>query len=274
MTKTIWTLWHQGYAAAPLLVKQCIDSWRRFNPDFEVRVLDATTLPQYTQLLADIDLQRPDITVQKVAALTRLALLRTYGGVWADATVHCAAPLHQWLPEYVDDVGFFAFRNPGRDRLISNWFIAAERDSMILAALFDLFVSLFRDNRFDNHGTPFGDEALRLLAQTLSVSAEATREWLSPVITKGLKVYPYFIFHYCFNKVVLDNPRCRELWQRTRGLDAGPPHRLQGLAMAGSEKACAHIRSKPSPMYKLDWRVDAGSEYWSAVLQELRTQTS
>jgi mannosyltransferase OCH1-like enzyme len=46
-----------------------------------------------------------------VAALARLCLLRTHGGVWVDATVFCRRPLDEWLPEHAAS-GFFAFANP------------------------------------------------------------------------------------------------------------------------------------------------------------------
>lgn len=121
-------MWHQGFAEAPQIVRTALESWRRVNPDWRVVALDRDSLSDWVDLKSVIDLDRSDLTVQKFSAITRLCLLRRYGGVWTDATVCCLRPLDAWLPEHYG-AGFFAFRNPGPDRLASNWLIAAESDN-------------------------------------------------------------------------------------------------------------------------------------------------
>lgn len=103
-TKKIWMYWHQGWDDAPAVVKQSRDSWRRLNADYEVYTLDRHSLSTYINLPERIDLRRKDLTVQKIAALARLALLAKYGGVWTDATVISARPLSSWLETYHTDV--------------------------------------------------------------------------------------------------------------------------------------------------------------------------
>jgi hypothetical protein len=44
--------------------------------------------------------------------------------------------------------GFFAFKNPAKDRMMANWFIAAERDNPLLVALHDTFLALLTERRF------------------------------------------------------------------------------------------------------------------------------
>jgi len=61
----------------------------------------------------------------------RLELLDRYGGVWADATTICARPLDEWLGEAMPH-GFAALSRPGPDRMISTWFLAAEKGSEIV----------------------------------------------------------------------------------------------------------------------------------------------
>lgn len=34
--KKIWFLWYQGLSEAPLVVKKCYESWKKYNPDWEV----------------------------------------------------------------------------------------------------------------------------------------------------------------------------------------------------------------------------------------------
>ena len=96
-TRKIWIYWHQGWEQAPSLVKQCRSSWARLNPDYEMHALDKNSLFDHIEFPAGIDINRKDLTIQKVAALGRLALLSKYGGVWTDATVMCARPLREWL---------------------------------------------------------------------------------------------------------------------------------------------------------------------------------
>lgn len=271
--RIIWTLWYQGIENAPDLVKQCVDSWRRLNPGYTVNVLDRDSLSDHVEFPREIDLSRKDIPVQKVAALGRLALLKEHGGVWADATVHCCRALDDWLPEYLAS-GFFAFRNPGADRMMSNWFMASVPGSVILEHLHREFTSFFMNNRFEHLSDKFGKQAIAALSPLLNRNHETTLLWFSEMVTKGLKVYPYFIFHYTFNKVILENRECRDLWSSSPALEADLPHAMQSMNAAdhgdSTARALEHISSGISPVYKLNWREDPGNAYWRSVLNRLR----
>ena len=135
--KTIWIYWDRGEANAPDLVRHCIASWRERNPGWEVRVLNSTSAAQAIDLPQDPE----GIPVQSYADLLRLRLLKQSGGVWADATAYCLAPLDDWLPPLAQR-GFFAFmwtRNdawfiwPGMRRTVTNWFIASEPEGAIIS---------------------------------------------------------------------------------------------------------------------------------------------
>ena len=68
-------------------------------------------------------------------------MLRQHGDYWADATSFCLRPLDDWLDAaYV--AGFFAFRNPAKDRTMANWFIASEPDNVLLVALHQALLEL------------------------------------------------------------------------------------------------------------------------------------
>jgi hypothetical protein len=270
ITKHIWTYWHQGWDRAPPLVTRCAQSWARRNPDYELHCLDQRSLFQHVDFPAGIDVRRRDLTVQKISALGRLALLSRYGGVWTDATVVCTRPLSEWLEEYYGS-RFFAFRDPGPDRLLANWFMAAEADSPILRRLYRDLSDFYAGTHFWNQHTTLGDALLKRFLARWSASPEATVRWHSWFARKVLRVYPYFIFHYTFNRLILSDAQCAELWRRARPYPAEPPIRLQALARAadGIQRARAEIASGLVPMYKLDWRVETTSGYWAAVLQHL-----
>lgn len=136
--KKLWIFWDKGEENAPELVRDCIASWRRCNPGWDIRVLDAETAGQ----IADLPQGLSNIPVQAYADLLRLRLLRVQGGVWADATTYCLMPLDHWLP-FAAQRGFFAFRWtqndfwfiwPGLRRSMTNWFLAAEPEGTIITA--------------------------------------------------------------------------------------------------------------------------------------------
>ena len=252
-------------------MRRCLRSWVRLNPDYEVRALDRHKLLDYIEFPRGIDPGRKDLTVQKIAALGRLALLAQYGGVWADATVVCTKPLSEWLEPYFES-RFFAFRSPGPDRLMSNWFIAADASSLILKRLYDSFAGFYADNVFTNQGTAEGDRILESYVPRYSSDIASTLFWHSAYATQVLRVYPYFIFHYTFNRLILTDPECAALWNRAKPFSAEPPHRLQQWAprsVDGIDLARRDIDSGLTPMYKLDWRADSSNPFWTAILQHL-----
>ena len=270
VSKIIWTYWDQGWSQAPGVAQLSLRSWTSLNPDYEVRALDRSTLLAHVELPGGIDLDRKDLTVQKIAALGRLALLAKYGGVWTDATVVCTKPLESWLGEYYDST-FFAFRSPGKDRLMSNWFIASDSNNVILRRLYRDFTDLFANNYFAAQNTPLGKELIDRYTSLWCSDVETTVEWFSPYALNELRVYPYFIFHYTFNRLILADPECAALWKSAKPFPAEPPHRLQAFAgyADGADRARREVESRECPMYKLDWRVDTASAYWSAVLEHL-----
>jgi hypothetical protein len=274
MTKIIWTYWQQGWDQAPSLVKRCHASWVRLNPDYQIYALDQNSLSQYVTFPPEIDLSRGDLTLQKIAVLTRLALLARHGGVWVDATVFCMKPLSEWLGDYYQS-DFFAFRNPRPDCLLSNWFLAAEPDSVILQRLHRNFITFFAEHYFSNQNTDWGEQLLERYGRRWCTNLEKTIKWHSRFARDVLRVYPYFIFHYTFNKLILSDPECAELWNRALALSAEPPHRLQWSEWEadGIDRAKREIDSGATPLYKLNWRVDSSNEYWTAVLEHLEART-
>jgi hypothetical protein len=273
ITKIIWIYWHQGWDEAPDLVKQCKTSWVQFNPDYEIRVLDQNSLFNYVDFPTGIDIRRKDLDIQKVSALIRSALLAKYGGVWTDATVVCTQPLSEWLEAYYAS-RFFAFRAPAADRLISNWFIAAEAESLILQRFHKNFSDFYANNYFSNQGTALGDKLLAHFNPYWTLDFRTTPNWDTWFVRKILRVYPRFMHHYIFNKLILTDPECAELWNKVKPFSAEPPHRLQNFETLpnGIEEARKEIDSGLIPMYKLNWRVDSSTPYWTAVLQHLKKQ--
>ncbi len=273
ITKKIWLYWHQGWEKAPDLVKQCADSWRLKNPDYEIHLLDQNSVAEYISFPKEIDFRRKKLTVQKISNLTRLGLLSKYGGAWADASVFCNRPLSEWLGEYYGS-HFFAFRNAAKDRILSNWFLAAESDSVILQRLSERMFKYFSENSFSNQGTNFGKLLLKYFNLRWNKDIQSTRNWQSWFARKMLRVYPYYIFHYIFNELIFTDSECGALWNQAKPFPARHTLRLKRPEESEEEilRAKREIDSRLAPMYKLNWRIDTTSAFWTTLLEYLREQ--
>jgi hypothetical protein len=263
-------IWYQGLDSAPPLVRLCIDSWCRSNPDWKVIVLDRKSLRDWINS-KEVSNDRSDLTVQKISNLARLCLLRRYGGVWADATVFCLRPLGDWLNDHYS-VGFFAFRNPARDRLMSNWFIASEKDNPLLVALYQAHAEFMTSQSFSNQNSSFGRFLVRQLTPIFSRDLRLTTLWLNPHLQRFVRAYPYYIFHYTFNRLILTQSDLRALWAEASSLDARPMHSLQNYAKKenGLKEALVELERNDWPLQKLNWRADLDSLYWHEVFENLR----
>lgn len=121
----MWSLWLQGWDAAPEIVAACRRTWETLNPAWSFQPLTRTTL---CTMLDDRTMrfvrERPDVPPDALSDVVRIALLERFGGVWVDSTTYCLQPLDTWLSD-VATTGFFAFDSPGEDRMVSSWFLAA-----------------------------------------------------------------------------------------------------------------------------------------------------
>jgi hypothetical protein len=250
LPKIIWFLWLQGLSEAPEIVRRCHESWRRRNPDWELRTLDRPDLGRLLDLDALLGPQLATISPQALSDIARVGLLAAHGGVWADASTFCQRPLDDWLPGELGG-GFFAFTRPGRDRLISSWFLAGARGHPLTAA-WEAQVRRYWE------GPPFQDRPrlAHALEKLLGGSVAATGLWLTPLVRQGLKVRPYYWLHYLFAETLRRDRGAAEAWAQAGKRPADGPHRLQheGVARPASLALRAEIEAGSQPLYKLDLR--------------------
>ena len=116
----IWTYWNSE--EIPEVVQLCIESWRRHNPTYEIRVLTPQTLGDYI----DIDIKGLSFidSPAREADAIRLLLLEQFGGVWSDATVLATQPYSFSLNS--EFVGYFleSFTSDSRFPVLEAWFFA------------------------------------------------------------------------------------------------------------------------------------------------------
>ena len=139
--KIIWTYWQA--APPPTFIQACLDNWRRFAPDHELRLLDRSTAGDWLpSLRADFDA----MPAHRQADWLRIQLLARHGGVWMDASMLLSRDLG-WLHEThkrraADCVGFYIDRYTTQPEqpVVVHWMMASVPGGPFvtgLAATFD-----------------------------------------------------------------------------------------------------------------------------------------
>ncbi len=213
----IWIYWHQGVEQAPEVVRKCISSWKELNPSYEVRVLDRHAVVKFV----DTDLLAYNKAAKKSLAaysdVLRINLLEKYGGIWVDSTLLCLQPLSQWLERKEYD--FFAFSNPGPDRMVSSWFLAADRESYIV--------------------------------QQWKKACDAY--WSRWKLKR-----PYYWLHYLFGEIYNSDELFKERWDFVEKINSDGPHHLTPFRQKFFEEATAERKTKllgqNSPVLKLTYK--------------------
>lgn len=263
--KKLWLYWHQGISDAPYVVKKCIESWIKKNPTWEIIILDSKNINDYIKL--DI----PEQTLNKIllahqSDLIRLLLLSKYGGVWADVTTFCIKSLDKWIDDYAQS-GFFVFHKPGKDRIMSNWFIASKKDSIICNKLYEKLRLFWIENNFN------GENRIQRYAkykfiQYFNKNNKTTKYWFNPIVTKVFKVYHYFVFHYMFERLVSTDNECKSIWEKTKKVSAITPQLpyLEGLVSPLSNSIKKLIDEKEIPIVKLTYKYEQSKYKKGTVL--------
>lgn len=247
--RRLWALWLQGREAAPDVVQACLESWQTLNPDWDLIVLDETTVRDYVDLSAILGQNAGRVSKQAIADVARINLLADHGGVWIDATCHCQWPLDDWI-ESVTPGGFFAFSNPGRDRLIANWFLASARSCPLTSAYREATNAYWDTIEVPDRASRVRNVATRFLTRVLSGNARIPRFWFHPLVTRGLRVSPYYWPHYLFAEVLARDEAARSVWEQTPRWSAHGPLQLKryGLLRLPSDEIRAAIGGRHEPV--------------------------
>lgn len=267
--RRIWVLWTQGFDQMPPVARACIDSWAAHNPTWDIKVLTSESLCHW----ADAVLGLPKAESQppyRLSELARLNLLARHGGVWVDATCYCTKPLDEWLPDCLAS-GFFAFARPGRDRLMSSWFLASPPEGYIPRRMWEALDGYYLGRNLSDTG--WRRLARAAIARALNRNTRTTPLWFAPPLPQ-LGITPYLSFHYKFNQLTRTDPVFRDIWERTLKVSADSPHSLQfhGLGRPPSPRILADIEQRRVPVYKLNWRIDPAALPASSTLNALLGQ--
>ena len=118
--------------------KICVNSWKRHAPNWEIRLLNSTSVYDW---LDEKDLPKKFKSLQslqKKADAARLALVARYGGVWMDPSTLLLENF-DWIDNLANagSTSFIGYKlsryeASSKDIGIENWFFAASQDSYII----------------------------------------------------------------------------------------------------------------------------------------------
>lgn len=92
---TIWICWLQGEENMPEVIKLCYNSVKRMAGDRSVVLISFSNLNEYVTIPASIynKLKQKKISLTHFADYLRILLLKTYGGLWIDASIYITKPI-------------------------------------------------------------------------------------------------------------------------------------------------------------------------------------
>ncbi len=142
--KKIWTYW-DSLDTMPAFVQKCIDSWKKYNPGYEIHVLTKDTVNDYVSIPKTIQ-NHPNFndTRSRFADLVRLYLLDQHGGIWIDASCLMYQGFDDWLP-FQSDMYCYTYNQGRKDfkyPVLENWFIAAKPNVPFITAWKNEFLEI------------------------------------------------------------------------------------------------------------------------------------
>ena len=158
----VWLLWLDGWDSAPWMVKEVALSYERHNPGWSVVRLDSQNLKQYLDIpyIDNVNIEAP-----AKSDIVRLFLLAKHGGVWADATMLCFAPLDSWIHESLMPVQFFMYHGRDGGKGPASWFIISSNESYIIQK-WKQAAEAYWSGRVKMHNYFWMDELFASLMQT------------------------------------------------------------------------------------------------------------
>lgn len=268
-----FSYWHQGFGDAPPVVQMCTQSLTRHHEQWNVELLDGQNIYKWLEPIPIPQARWERLPLAHQSDVIRTQLLVRHGGVWADPTVWFQRPMDGWLDEALAS-GLFLYSHPGVDRLVSNWFIAAERENPLLKKLYTRLCFYWSEHDFKSVGKP-ANLMGSVLSKVLNRNIRWPQLWLKKGIIRLTGHAPYMIYHYLFADLVRTDPECAEIWREMPRYPASSPHSLLRLGlMSEATPAIQQLlgRSGP-PLFKLTWKLPSTHPPPGSVLAELSSNT-
>ena len=143
----IWQFWdNQEGRTTPEIIKASIESVDKFKGNFEHRVLNNSTIGNYSDLPGYVfdKLNKKQISYALFSDLLRLNLLKNHGGIWMDATLY----MTDFVPENIKKQPFFVFLTDKRTHypysFMQNFFICSQKGNFLCEAWYQMCVEYWK----------------------------------------------------------------------------------------------------------------------------------
>jgi mannosyltransferase OCH1-like enzyme len=253
MEKIIWFYWHQGIDKAPVIVKKCLQSWKKYNPEWDIRVLDERTSQQYINIDFLKQTQGNAVALQAYADILRLNLVYKYGGIWVDASSFCCVPLDTWVHSAINvSDGFICIQYPDGDKLIDNWFLASNKNSWTSKMCVEFAESYIQKHRYKEAiNTRIGRKFLRWSQK----DRNRTMIWFKPFVQDFLKIRPYFFFQYGYYFMTKTSKKFKDRHNKMYCINAKEANfKFHGFFDRVKNTTKNEIINRRVKIYKLRWK--------------------
>lgn len=133
--KKIWTYWDNS-DKLPKAVKLCMESWKKYNPEYEIVLLTKKNYKGYVTIPKEIR-EHPHFndSAARFSDLIRLYVLEEHGGIWIDSSVLVKKSFDDWLfPKYAEFAGYYmgSITVDKQYPALESWFLAANKNSKFI----------------------------------------------------------------------------------------------------------------------------------------------
>jgi hypothetical protein len=129
--KIMWVFWDNP-EHIPKTVTMCIESWRKYHPDYNIILLTKMNYNEYINIPHRI-VTHPHFneSMARFSDLIRLYALAEHGGIWLDSSILLKGPVDNWLLPGYEFSGFYldGFTQKKEYPVIESWFLACHKGS-------------------------------------------------------------------------------------------------------------------------------------------------
>jgi len=240
----IWQYWGQGEEQAPELVKECFASVKKYCPNKNIIVLNDLNVNDYIDIPNFIKekLQLGIITRTHFSDYLRNCLLVKYGGTWIDATVY----LTDKIPDIIDKSDFFVFQP-----------IAYSECKKVPS-----FKMLKLLDKIPTYLSPFLCLSNWFIhSKTNNRLLQITKNFLEQYWFKENKLVDYFIYHHFFTYAVLNDEKCKEIFEHMPIIANRNPHLLQQVLLDEYDGELFEELKELSSIHKLTYRKNETNKF-------------
>lgn len=113
-SENVWILWYQGVEQAPILVKECIKSIKKYSQR-NVIIVTQENYKCYTDIAPHVidKFENGKISMTHFSDIIRMSILKNHGGIWMDSTIF----LSSYVPENILANKFFTLKSSQKNNI-------------------------------------------------------------------------------------------------------------------------------------------------------------